>query len=72
MIRPAAGLQSTTPDKGRSRNAMPSTLSWLDHDSGARERMDRVLALFEERGTMDELGLGMIRDAYSETEAAGQ
>lgn len=45
---------------------MTSTLSWLDHDSEARERMDRVLALFEERGTMDELGLGAIRDAFSD------
>ena len=45
---------------------MPSTLSWLDHDADARERMDRFLALFEERGTMDELGLGAIRDAFSD------
>ena len=36
---------------------MPSTLTWLDHDSAERERMNRVLALFQERSTVDELGL---------------
>jgi hypothetical protein len=45
---------------------MPSTLSWLDHDAEARDRMHRVLALFEERDTMDELGLGAIRDSFSD------
>lgn len=45
---------------------MTSTLSWLDHDTDARERMNRVLALFEERDTVDELGLGPIRDAFSD------
>lgn len=43
-----------------------STLAWLDHDAEARDRMERVLALFEERGTVDELGLGGIRDAFSD------
>lgn len=45
---------------------MPSTLAWLDHDAQARDRMDRVLALFEEHGTVDELGLGAVRDAFSD------
>ena len=45
---------------------MPSSLAWLDHDAQARDRMERVLALFEERDTVDELGLGAIRDAFSD------
>lgn len=45
---------------------MPSTLAWLDHDASARDRMERVLALFEERDTVDELGLGAIRDAFAD------
>jgi hypothetical protein len=44
---------------------MPSTLHWLDHDPAQRDRMARVLALFRERETRDELGLGGIRDAIS-------
>jgi hypothetical protein len=45
---------------------MPSTLAWLDHDSAARERTKRILALFQERGTVDQLGLGGIRDAFGD------
>jgi hypothetical protein len=45
---------------------MPATLSWLDHDSAERDRMNRVLALFQERRTVDELGLGAIRDAIAD------
>ena len=35
---------------------MTLTLSWIDHDQQARDRMERILALFEERDTRDELG----------------
>ncbi len=45
---------------------MSLTLSWIDHDQQARERMERILALFEERDTRDELGLGAIRDSFSD------
>jgi len=45
---------------------MPSTLTWLDHDATERERMNRVLALFQERTTVDELGLGGIRDSIAD------
>jgi hypothetical protein len=45
---------------------MPSTLTWLDHDATERDRMNRVLALFQERRTVDELGLGSIRDAIAD------
>lgn len=44
---------------------MPSTLSWLDHDSAARERSQRLLALFRETDTRDELGIGAVRDSIA-------
>ncbi len=46
---------------------MPSTLTWIDHDSKARSRALRILSLFQERNTRDELGLGSIRDAFSDS-----
>lgn len=39
-----------------------SRIAWLDHDAEARERSMRVLAMFVERDTRDELGLGAVRD----------
>ena len=45
---------------------MPSTLAWLDHDQEARERSQRILALFQERGTQDQLGVGSIRDSFAD------
>jgi hypothetical protein len=45
---------------------MPSTLTWLDHDPAQRERMHRVLQLFTEKGTVDQLGFGGVRDAFSD------
>lgn len=45
---------------------MSATLTWLDHDNAARERMRRTVALFEERNTLDELGLGGIRDSLAD------
>jgi Family of unknown function (DUF6361) len=43
---------------------MQSTLAWLDFNAAERERTQRVLALFEERETRDELGLGAVRDLF--------
>ena len=45
---------------------MQPTLAWLDFNSAERERTQRVLALFEERDTRDELGLGGIRDSFAD------
>lgn len=45
---------------------MTSTLSWIDHDAAERDRMQRVLQLFRERDTRDELGLGGIRDSFAD------
>ena len=46
---------------------MPSSVSWIDFDSDAQQRAQRILALFKERDTQDELGFGPIRDAISDT-----
>lgn len=45
---------------------MPPSLTWLDHDAHARERSLRILALFKEKESRDELGIGGIRDAISD------
>ena len=37
---------------------MTALLAWVDHDAAARQRMHQVLALFRERDTRDELGIG--------------
>ena len=45
---------------------MPSGLSWLDHDATARERSHRLLEMFKESETRDELGIGSIRDSIAD------
>ena len=46
---------------------MQATLTWIDLTAGDRDRMRRVLDLFNEQGTLDEMGLGSLRDALSDT-----
>jgi hypothetical protein len=43
-----------------------SAFGWLDHDDGERRRMMEVINLFREKGTLDELGIGAVRDTYAE------
>lgn len=45
---------------------MPSALTWIDHDSKARERTLRMLSLFQEKESRDELGLGSVRDSIAD------
>lgn len=45
---------------------MASVLAWLDHDSRAQEATLRLLALFREKESRDELGIGAIRDSIAE------
>lgn len=45
---------------------LAATLTWLDHDATDRDRMNRILALFRERDTRDELGVGVIRDLLAD------
>lgn len=44
---------------------MASTFGWLDTDSDQRRKMLEVVDLFKEQGTVDELGIGSIRDALA-------
>lgn len=45
---------------------MVSTFGWLDADSAHRQKMLEVVDLFREQGTVDDLGVGSIRDALSD------
>lgn len=45
---------------------MPSSITWIDHDGAARERSLSILALFTQRDSRDELGLGGVRDAFAD------
>lgn len=45
---------------------MGSELTWLDQDENARKKALRILELFEERESRDELGLGTIRDSFAD------
>ena len=40
---------------------MQATLTWLDLTASDRDKMRRVLDLFKEQGTLDEMGLGRLR-----------
>jgi hypothetical protein len=43
-----------------------STLGWVDFSSTDREQVSKILAMLREKGTLDELGIGQIRDAYAD------
>lgn len=45
---------------------MDATLTWLDLTASDRDKMRQVLDLFKEQGTVDEMGLGTLRDAFSD------
>lgn len=45
---------------------MPSALTWLDVSAEQQRRVRDMIRLFEEPGTRDELGVGPVRDAFSE------
>jgi len=42
-----------------------ASLTWLDLTAADRDKVRRVLDLFSEQGTVDELGLGSLRDTLS-------
>ncbi|MEV6872229.1 DUF6361 family protein [Amycolatopsis sp. NPDC051128] len=46
---------------------MGSVLAWLDGDDEQRRRMLQVVQLFKDESTVDELGIGSIRDAIADT-----
>jgi len=43
-----------------------SSLAWIDFDEEERQRAHRIMALFQERESRDELGLGAIRDSIAD------
>ncbi len=45
---------------------MPSSLTWIDHDSAAWERAIRILSFMQQKESRDELGLGAIRDSFAD------
>lgn len=45
---------------------MQPTLTWVDLTASDRDKMRRVLDLFKEQGTLDEMGLGSLRDTLSD------
>lgn len=45
---------------------MQATLTWLDLTATDRDKMRRVLDLFKEQGTLDEMGLGSLRNVLSD------
>ena len=45
---------------------MQAALTWVDLTAGDRDRIRRVLDLFKEKGTRDEMGLGSLHDALSD------
>jgi hypothetical protein len=45
---------------------LSSAFAWLDYSARERRTMLSVVDLFREKGTVDELGLGTIRDAFAD------
>jgi hypothetical protein len=43
-----------------------SSLAWIDFDEAERQRAQRIMALFQERESRDELGLGAVRDSIAD------
>jgi Family of unknown function (DUF6361) len=48
-----------------------SSFGWLDFDTAASERVATMLNALEEPGTLDPLGLGSVRDAFSDALSPG-
>lgn len=45
---------------------MASSLSWLDYSEHERRQVLDIVELFRDRQTLDELGIGTVRDAFTE------
>lgn len=48
-------------------NPVPSLVAWLDASSEDQRRMREIVNLFTEKESRDELGIGQVRDALSDT-----
>ena len=54
-----------------STYAPASSMGWLDFDAAATERVSTLLRSLEEPSTLDVLGLGTVRDAFSDLLSPG-
>lgn len=45
---------------------MASLFAWMDHSEAERRRTLDIVALFRDRATRDELGIGTVRDAFAD------
>lgn len=45
--------------------SVPSSFAWVDFSEEDRQRMNAVVQLFQESETVDELGLGVVRDVFA-------
>ena len=50
---------------------MVSTISWLDHSEVDQRRVREMLRLFSDKDTVDDLGIGTVRDAISNSLVPG-
>jgi hypothetical protein len=50
----------------RSNPVPASSFGWLDHREEDAERIREVLAAFSEKGTLDSIGVGTVRDALAD------
>ena len=46
--------------------AMTSSFAWVDFSEDDRDRMNKIMRLFAEKDTLDELGIGAVRDAIAD------
>jgi hypothetical protein len=58
------GSLNCLTEKGKI--SMASGLSWIDFAEEDRHKMLNIIQLFKEQGTLDELGVGVIRDAFAD------
>lgn len=61
---PACRLKDLCPTR---LDLVPSSLSWLDASAEDQRRMRELVGLFSNTDSRDELGIGQIRDALSDT-----
>lgn len=59
-----AALRATTPTDTVVKPT--SRIAWMDYSEAQRRRMREAIDLLSEKGILDELGLGTIRDAISD------
>lgn len=58
---------NAVPGRWRGSGALlPSVIGWLDQSEEQQRKMREVIALFAEAGTVDDIGIGIVCDAFSD------